>query len=448
MSEQLTSRFFAVAIATFVAVLAVAACVNFVVDPYALFHDWSIHGLTQSKPAAGNRAYLIKPTLVRRMRANTIVLGASREDVGMDPAIAEWPAEYRSVFNFGVPGARPYMQLRYLQHAAAAHHPKLVVAGLDYLSFLEPAQPGAPLTVTPEETRLLVRFDGSPTPGVGRQVVYDQFAALSSFDALVDSVRTLVGQTGYTSVTSQGFSSGAERFSSEIRAKGQYSVFADMVRAQARILRRLSGVRSPAATTERQVRALQALLAFAIASGSELKLFIDPSHVYELENIRAYGRWQDYERWKYDLVLAVTAANASAHNGAAISLVDFSGYHDIATEELPRPGDTATTMRWYWDPIHFHKALGDLIIRDLVSKQPALGVPLRMDTICAHLAGERRRMNQYLALRAHSQELYLTITGSLHRANVEPLPPMESRCVASGAGPGNAGPTAAARQRP
>jgi hypothetical protein len=367
-----------------------------VVDPYLLFHEWTMPGLTESKPAAGNRGDLIKPYLVRTLRARTVILGTSRDDVGLDPESPAWAANVRPVFNFGVPGSRPYSHLRYLQHAAAIHTPQFIVVSVDFLTFLEAADPNVPYPRSQSEDRLLVERDGSPSENARWQMLRDRFSVLVSFDAVVDSARTLTRQTGYVSITREGYSSGEERFFPEIHAKGQFSVFRDVVQREAQVLEQLSGPGKPTLTTARQIAALRQMLAFAAERNMEVKLFISPAHAFELENIRVHGLRDGFEHWKYELVHLVSASSRAFPRAPPATITDFSGYHAIATEAVPEPGDVKTVMQWYWDPAHYRPALGSLIISDLFADNPRLGVRLDPSSFCARLQDDRQKVDEYL----------------------------------------------------
>lgn len=404
---EIRRPFFVVAIVSFVAVVAAVGSVNWVVDPYRILHDWSIRGVTESKPVAGRRGQFIKAILAERADAETVVLGASRADVGIDPHDAAWPARSRPIFNFGVPGSRPYTQFRNLQHAAQFHPPSLIVMCADYLSFLEVTPEGVPLDSPGGEGGLRVSFDGAPTANYRRQRLYDLYSAVFSIDALAHSIETLMGQTGYVSIDARGFSSGAERFLPEIAAKGQYSVVRDVVRVQAAHLATLVAPEAKPSTFRRQLAVLERIFELAREHKSMVKLFVPPSHAYELENLRTHGLWGDFERWKLEMTLAVERANQAQPFAVPVTLTDFSGYHSIATEVVPAPGDKTSVMRWYWEPIHYREELGERIVEDLFSHgAPALGVDLTSDSICPHLLDLRSGRDRY-ASRADPQRTEL-----------------------------------------
>ena len=83
----------------------------------------------------------------------------------------------------------------------------------------------------------------------------------------------------------------------------------------------------------------------------------------------------------------------------AFALWDFSGFHALAMESVPRLGDWSTRMRWYRDTSHYSPELGNLIL-DRVLGRPGSGGSLpdaRISgaTIDRHLAGIRMGAMEY-----------------------------------------------------
>jgi hypothetical protein len=89
-----------------VALLALVATINLLVDPYGLFRVVRIDGFNAIKSQAGQRAVVFKRQGAERMRPNTLVLGNSRAEIGFDPQSPAWPASMQPVFNLALPGRR------------------------------------------------------------------------------------------------------------------------------------------------------------------------------------------------------------------------------------------------------------------------------------------------------------------------------------------------------
>jgi hypothetical protein len=150
------------------------------------------------------------------------------------------------------------------------------------------------------------------------------------------------------------------------------------------------------------LQAFRGMLDFARAGGIDLQLFINPVHAQLLLAVRDGGLWPQYEEWKRKMV-GVLAAEAAASGKPQFPLWDFSGFNSVTMEHVPPAGDTETIMNGFWEPSHYKKEIGDLMIDRMLSyAEPARPVPpdfgelLTPSTIEPWLAGTRARMNAYM----------------------------------------------------
>jgi len=106
---------------------------------------------------------------------------------------------------------------------------------------------------------------------------------------------------------------------------------------------------------------IRRIIVFCRAQRVDLRIFIAPEHVHQLEITAAIGEWATLENAKRALV-ELLAADAARHPAAPpIPLWDFSEYSSITTEALPEPGSRAE-MGFYWDSSHFKDGVGDLVL--------------------------------------------------------------------------------------
>jgi hypothetical protein len=82
-------------------------------------------------------------------------------------------------------------------------------------------------------------------------------------------------------------------------------------------------------------------------------------------------------------------------------LWDFNSIAPYTTEPIPPGGDTQTRMKWFWDPGHFKKELGDVMLDRAFAERPQtkddFDTRLTPDTIEPHLQQLRRSLEAYLA---------------------------------------------------
>lgn len=393
--------------------LIAGACAGFNIwiDPYLVFDAPRRPRLNAVKPAAEAHESIMKAYQSACVPARTIILGSSRTDVGMDPASPAWPSANRPVYNLSLAGAGTERNLRYLQHMLATSRvsaqPDTLVVGLDFEDFLftpRATSPAATPKVSDLEQRLALRADGSPNPARPLQVWKDYATATLSLDALTDSVHTLLANraAGKADVEVNGhFSEG--QFREWVAYDGSGALFEQKNASTIRSLSRPRRVlREPIDGTIRGMAAVQRLIAFAQARQMRLLLSVQPAHAVRLELLAYMGYWPDYEDWKTALAQIVDRARAG---GADIELWDFGGYDSYTSEPVPANGDRTARMRWYWDPVHYTSALGDLMTARMFGIKGAVefGVRLSADRVADRLAQVRQEQQDYR--RRNSAEL-------------------------------------------
>jgi hypothetical protein len=340
--------------------LALVAACNWFVDPYGLFDSPRIDGVNARKTRADQEVFQFKAAAVARSRPRTLVLGNSRAEIGFDPDGASWPAAMRPVFNGALPGTGPGAAARMLSIASAQRVPDVVLLGVDFPDFLRaPGEREAPLEragIGPPER------PGLET--IGRSLV--------SLDSLRNSLLTVATQRSpfATEVTASGFNP-LRDYVALVRNEGHGQLFAQKDAEYAARLR--SGPRDvtvPGAQDSPEFAQVREIVRFCRENRVRLRLVVYPYHADVLETFDHAGLWQAYERWKR-LLTALVAAEAAA--GADVELWDFGTYGPRTTEIVPKPGDTTTAMRYYWEAGHFKPALGDEIVAQLFAGGPPLG---------------------------------------------------------------------------
>ena len=375
----------------------VGLCV--VADPYAVIGTPGIAGLTAQKPAAADWPRVTKAYLVQRQHPVTLIAGNSTADVGFNPGSAAWPKDWRPVFNLAVDGGMPSTHLRYLQHALASAAPAHVVISINFIESL--VMPQRRLSAATQsqfdfEPRMRVLADGAPNPAYARGHLADIVFATLSFTAVSDSIKTLLHQNdpGETYETAQGWNDGGKfrRWASE---DGFFSLAMnkDREKIPQYVAWRGGKITETAPVFE--------MVKLARAHGADVTVVILPNHADTLESLRQIGLDADYDAWKTAIVNGV--ARAAPDGGAAIW--DFSGYSPYTTEELPPPGDHTHRLRWFWEPVHFQPALGDLMIARIAgAASPAdFGVRLTQANLPAQFAAYRAGQAAWVA--SHAQDV-------------------------------------------
>lgn len=390
-----------------VTITAGIASFNFAVDPYLLFDMGRTPGFNERKPAVETRERMMKAYQAERVTAQTVILGSSRTDLGIDPASGAWPADSLPVYNLSLVGSDTATGLRYLQHFYAGR-PTVktsltVIVGLDFETFLIKPPAGAaddgavPTTNNARELedRLAVTPNGSVNPARPLRILKDRATGLLSLDAVIDSVTTIASNRSANAadIGRNGFLSDAI-FRQNAAADGLSNVFdkknLDTVKQYGIQRRALSPVQGGQSSKLVQV---SELLNFAKDHNMKVILAIQPAHVSRLELLDRLGYWRDYERWKREL----TAMVAGARTRQQVALWDFGGYDHYAQEPVPAKQSGSGGMKWFWDPVHYRSALGDIMVSRMLNRGETLqfGAELTPKNLSEHLISIRRERKIY-----------------------------------------------------
>lgn len=390
-------------IAFFIAAFSAAAGIatfNYCVDPYLLFNLKRIPAFNDAKPAVETREWMMKAYQAERTAGRTVILGSSRSDIGLDPASHEWPISSQPVYNLSLIGADTGSNLAYLRHFVALHAiespPQLVIVGLDFESFLSrplpPEKQGSAIVniaAEPSDTERRLVSDVQIRNNRTRmlQVFEDKALGLLSLDAVVDSVRTILGnRAGYSpDLAPNGHLSDAI-MRRNVLLDGYAAVF-DQKHMQT-IQRFGTKEKFVLADGGKSLMPVHELLQFAKAKNIAVILFIQPSHVSRLELLDYLGYWPEYEQWKRDLTDLVE----SSRGNQKVSLWDFSGYDPILSESVPKKNNHGAKMKGFWDPVHYSTFLGDILIKRMVRGDASndIGTELTHSNLDARLSRVRR----------------------------------------------------------
>jgi len=339
---------------------------NVTIDPYLRFGMPRIEGWSLVKPKAIRQVRMAKAYGVTRGDYQTLFLGNSRVDIGLNPHSDQLPGHFKPAYNLGQPGAGSEMALRYLQHALTTDSPKMVILAVDFLNYLKQPAYLEQLKNRSEDditavasSAVFARLSSTTQDQVpwqrARQQVIDVMTSTLSLSALQDSIATIMAQGDPNSadLSEEGYSSGAA-FQTLIRMEGQAALFRqkNIEYAKKCVIRM-----APPPKQSDEMRAIQLLLELCESRDIRVEVYIHPYHADILEIFEATGHWGEFEQWKTRLT-----ALCESHGAR---LWDFSGYNQYTTEVPPGGSDRKTVMQWYWESGHYRATLGDRILSQI-----------------------------------------------------------------------------------
>jgi hypothetical protein len=327
----------------------------------------------------GTKTY--KAELLRRQEYDTLLLGSSRTEVGIDPASEAWGTA--TVFDASVPGTNMWETRQVLSFAMSRHTPTHVVLFADFLMFNDRR------STTGSFTRS--RFSSDLNA-----IEYTLGNALS-LPTTRDSLRVLARRVYDTPgpLSRQGHRT---RRAVDLGRDGSpISQVADHRRAFRSSLHIRRGGPAMYASMDYpndRVDMLREMVALCHERGITLTLVIPPMHALRLVILDAMGLWPSFERWKRDMVAAAGAVDR-------LEVWDFAYCHTWAAEAIPPADDTETRMEWWVDGGHFRPALGEVVLRRVLRRAsagaPTCGMELTASNVQERLLDMRRSLDTYVA---------------------------------------------------
>ncbi|GAB6051313.1 hypothetical protein JCM17960_01330 [Magnetospira thiophila] len=384
------------------AFMVLAVSFILLIDPYGIFGTPRIEGINLAKPFAGNRGRLSKVYQVERVRPASLIVGNSRPEMGLDPTHRCWSQAARPVYNMALPGTSVYAQVRYGQHGLASGPVRQMLVGLDFIDFLvDPQTPSDPEQwpiPSREPDPLAVDALGRTVPEFKWRRLKDYAMAALSLDALGHAIATLAQQRQpfVETRTELGFNPAEQIYRPIVDSEGVSVLFAQKNREVAERLTARSWSLYPRGRTwSSDFEALRRLLRQAREQQIQVTLFINPYHAEYLAAISAFDLWPLFEQWKRRLV-------ALAADEGGLPLWDFSAIDAYSSEPVAGIAARGESLKWFWEPAHYRKELGDKMLDSLLRDQcPApvatesFGRSLTPSNIDAHLAERAREMTAY-----------------------------------------------------
>lgn len=388
--------------------LALVATFNALVDPYDMFNGVTRDGFNTHKIAVASQERLTLAHRLRHQQPDTVIFGASRSMVGINPDHPGWGGA--RVYNASLGGATPEEMLAYLKHAIHTGQVKHVLLGLDFILF------NAHRDTTPlfNASRLMLqpRADYGPWPYMPYRPK-DVAQALISFGATADSVKTLRRRAGFyaddSPILANGFmdtNSWSTRITQREGGQRQYFLNTEKTYLNKIWFPKPSG-RYCFADEESgrdNFAFTREFLRVAREHNLQVTLFINPTHARQKIYYRYAGLENAYALWLRKLVAMVEEVSATSGSADTppLTLWDFTLPTALTMEEVPPAGDTETLMQWHWEFSHYRPELGDRVL-DKVFGHSMPGNPVPEDF---GIQLSSTMLEQYVTRITHAARMY------------------------------------------
>ena len=277
----------------------------------------------------------------------------------------------RPAFNYGIPGTAIADSVANLHRAIAAGPVRRALVLVEMTDFMAPNE-----------------NEDTPSPGPAGVTalwrrVSDILLATLSLDAVTAGAKTIAAQHGHDAVDmSPHGATGDGGFRGAVADDGYDAVFLQKDASNAAFLTRLrTALAARPLAGFANLGRVSDIIALCRKHGIKLDLAIAPFHADNLEAIERAGLWPRYQRAKVALTDRVAAAG-----GNDVRLWDFNGYDVYSTEPVPGPSDRQGETHWFWEPNHFKRGLGDLMMSVIYRGASGYGVRLTPANVGERLA--------------------------------------------------------------
>lgn len=378
--------------------LGAVATLNYRVDPY-LLHQWDTPQLQRLRPAREKLSPWGKTYALAKYRPSVLYAGNSRTELGLPIQPALFGG--KNVFNGALSGASVGDAIALVRHAATVGRLDTVVWGIDAPSF---SRHGG----NTDFDRELVATDGYY---LWRRGLIDLKRGIN-LDMTLDSISVLRGSVGGRCLSSLALLGQRDERCVLDHVDGWGGTSGAMV---PRLREYLRGV-GPTAGAMRDFGQSVAGLCHA---GTQLRLYINPTHAMTSDVLYWSGKWPAMERWQTQLVEMV---RHRATQGCDIRLYDFSGFNSITTEAIPQvSGDPL--MRYYWEASHYRVNVGRMILARMFGPDGGapedFGVALTPSTLPGYQAAQRAARDRYHLHHAAETKIVLDVVAESGAINTE-----------------------------
>jgi len=377
-----------------------AISVNYFTDPYRLYDTYKATNINAIKPVAGTHSRQSKIYAARKKNPDVLVVGNSRPELGIDPQHEFFQQNNLKTYNMGIPGSSLKMQYGYALDLIRDQNIKTIFIGIDFADYMNhPDRISDPFQWPPKvqefDNRKKYNWDGSENPAFHSQYLKDLYLPLISLGTLKDSIFTLINQKETAkNLTEHGFNT-QNNIAHASKTEGIRILFNQKNKE---MTARFNKTEWQTFTTGYQwsgeFETLNFLLKQLRSRNIKTYLFINPYHAHYLKIMEMANLEKPFQDWKRKLV----DLTHSPDNNDLIELWDFSILDDFQSERIL--DQDRKTLKWFWEPAHYRKELGDIMIWNMMGPDekkniPSFGKKLTPATVETILQHDRIKLRLY-----------------------------------------------------
>ena len=339
---------------------------NVVVDPFSVIGSPRYEGFNQSKVEINSRVRLSKAYQPLRANFQTLIVGNSRVEMGINPKHACLSLNEKSSYNLGMPGANVAYQAASALNLVYQKPIDTILISVDFTDFLVLSRRQAPSENVriPNLDSTIFRANGSVNDDYRLHYLKDYYQSLYSLDAFISSVKTVLLQNSYaTNRNDSGFNP-AQDFFQTTSVEGAYALFSQ--KEEELESKYLSGwsLSYNNGQLSQDFAYLEEFLSRVTKRGIKVIVFTNPLHERFWELM---GRAELMPQ--YSIFLNEVQSIILRSGNQNVDFWDFSGDSPYIHEDVPKTGAAGEGLKWFWEPAHYKKELGDLMIESMFAEK-------------------------------------------------------------------------------
>jgi tetratricopeptide (TPR) repeat protein len=409
MASQSPRRFLQAFAAAIVIGLVTMVAINIVIDPFWRFDLVTVPSINGQRPLFANFLRMSKAGVVCRLRPAQIAIGTSRVEIGMDPNHPAWATAPGPVYNYALGGLGLRELSLNLRHAKNAGHVKRAVIGLDFLMFNANREASVFGTevLDFDEAQLVL----GPNDGCWSAFFYNANRFIGP-QGLIFSFLTVTHQLkepnsnpeAWVLYDKDGFRSYFPLALLSVPSSRIFFSDAQEKYYVSKIWRPPPSERYcfTAAGGQNTMDTFRDMVRFARQSNMDARFYLEPLHARMMLALQDAGLWPQFEDWKRGIV-TILSEEAQESGKPPFPLWDFSDFNSVTDEHIPSFDDETTRMKWFWEPSHYKKETGDMILDRVLDYHriervdPAdFGVKLSLENIESWLVNTRTAGRDYV----------------------------------------------------
>lgn len=339
---------------------------NVVVDPYLVMSSTRYEGVNKYKVDINSRVRLSKAYQPLQYEFSTLIVGNSRVEMGLDPKNSCLSLSGGRSYNLGIPGASVGYQAASALNLLYQKPIDTILISVDFTDFLVLSRKNSSNSnyKIPVLPNALFDAHGHKNDSYVWAFLKDHFQALFSLDAALSSLQTLALQDQYApNRTDMGFNPAMD-FLKMTKVEGAGRLFLQKEKDLESKYMKGWGLYYRDGEISEDFSYLEELVLKATQKGVRVIVFTNPLHHRFWKIIK---RAELIEQNSIFLEKIEEIINRSGNQ--KVDFWDFSGDSIYIREDVNTARNKGVGLKWFWEPAHYKKELGDLMIESMFAKE-------------------------------------------------------------------------------